>query len=100
MEFFLTRDGKLLVNELAPRPHNSGHFTVDACVTSQFEQHLRAVIDEIESSPIHLVAIGTGQDVGRYYRHAVTVRRAEAVAEILFERLGDLLTQGQSVEYA
>jgi 5-(carboxyamino)imidazole ribonucleotide synthase len=36
VEFFLTRDGKLLVNELAPRPHNSGHFTVDACVTSQF----------------------------------------------------------------
>ena len=43
VEFFLTRSGKLLVNELAPRPHNSGHFTIDACVTSQFEQQLRAV---------------------------------------------------------
>ncbi len=43
VEFFLTRAGKLLVNELAPRPHNSGHLTVDACVTSQFEQQLRAV---------------------------------------------------------
>jgi 5-(carboxyamino)imidazole ribonucleotide synthase len=43
VEFFLTREGKLLVNELAPRPHNSGHFTLDACVTSQFEQQLRAV---------------------------------------------------------
>lgn len=43
VEFFVTRDGKLLINELAPRPHNSGHFTVDACVTSQFEQQLRAV---------------------------------------------------------
>jgi 5-(carboxyamino)imidazole ribonucleotide synthase len=43
VEFFLTRSGKLLVNELAPRPHNSGHFTFDACVTSQFEQQLRAV---------------------------------------------------------
>ena len=43
VEFFLTQDGKLLVNELAPRPHNSGHLTVDACVTSQFEQQLRAV---------------------------------------------------------
>jgi 5-(carboxyamino)imidazole ribonucleotide synthase len=42
-EFFLTRDRKLLVNELAPRPHNSGHLTIDACVTSQFEQQLRAV---------------------------------------------------------
>jgi 5-(carboxyamino)imidazole ribonucleotide synthase len=43
VEFFVTRDGKLLINELAPRPHNSGHLTVDACVTSQFEQQLRAV---------------------------------------------------------
>jgi 5-(carboxyamino)imidazole ribonucleotide synthase len=43
VEFFVTRDGALLINELAPRPHNSGHLTVDACVTSQFEQQLRAV---------------------------------------------------------
>jgi 5-(carboxyamino)imidazole ribonucleotide synthase len=43
VEFFLTRRGDLLVNELAPRPHNSGHFSFDACVTSQFEQQLRAV---------------------------------------------------------
>ena len=43
VEFFLTGDGELLVNELAPRPHNSGHFSFDACVTSQFEQQLRAV---------------------------------------------------------
>jgi 5-(carboxyamino)imidazole ribonucleotide synthase len=42
-EFFLTRDGRILVNELAPRPHNSGHFSLDACVTSQFEQQVRAV---------------------------------------------------------
>ena len=41
VEFFLCRDGSLLVNELAPRPHNSGHLTVDACVTSQFEQQVR-----------------------------------------------------------
>jgi 5-(carboxyamino)imidazole ribonucleotide synthase len=43
VEFFLTRAGKLLVNELAPRPHNSGHLTIDASLTSQFEQQLRAV---------------------------------------------------------
>ena len=43
VEFFLTKNGKLLVNELAPRPHNSGHLTFDACVTSQFEQQVRAV---------------------------------------------------------
>jgi 5-(carboxyamino)imidazole ribonucleotide synthase len=43
VEFFVTKDEKLIVNELAPRPHNSGHLTFDACVTSQFEQQLRAV---------------------------------------------------------
>ncbi len=43
VEFFLARSGKLIVNELAPRPHNSGHLTIDSCVTSQFEQQLRAV---------------------------------------------------------
>lgn len=43
VEFFLTRDERLYVNEIAPRPHNSGHLTIDACVTSQFEQQLRAV---------------------------------------------------------
>lgn len=43
VEFFLTRKGDVLINELAPRPHNSGHLTIDACVTSQFEQQLRAV---------------------------------------------------------
>jgi 5-(carboxyamino)imidazole ribonucleotide synthase len=43
VEFFVTKDDKLLVNELAPRPHNSGHLTFDACATSQFEQQLRAV---------------------------------------------------------
>ena len=43
VEFFLARDGRLLINELAPRPHNSGHLTFDASVTSQFEQQLRAV---------------------------------------------------------
>jgi 5-(carboxyamino)imidazole ribonucleotide synthase len=43
VEFFLTRADTLLINELAPRPHNSGHLTFDACITSQFEQQLRAV---------------------------------------------------------
>jgi 5-(carboxyamino)imidazole ribonucleotide synthase len=43
IEFFVTRDGSLLVNELAPRPHNSGHLTFDACRTSQFEQQVRAI---------------------------------------------------------
>jgi 5-(carboxyamino)imidazole ribonucleotide synthase len=43
VEMFVTRDGALLVNEIAPRPHNSGHWTIDACVTNQFEQFVRAI---------------------------------------------------------
>lgn len=43
VEMFLKRDGQLLVNELAPRPHNSGHWAIEGCNTSQFEQHVRAV---------------------------------------------------------
>ena len=45
VEMFQTADGAILVNELAMRPHNSGHWTIDGAVTSQFEQHLRAVLD-------------------------------------------------------
>jgi 5-(carboxyamino)imidazole ribonucleotide synthase len=43
VEMFVTRQGRLLVNEIAPRPHNSGHYTIDACVTSQFEQQVRVL---------------------------------------------------------
>src|SRR5262249_54603295 len=43
VELFVTKNGEVLVNELAPRPHNSGHWTIDACATSQFEQFVRAV---------------------------------------------------------
>ncbi len=43
VEFFVLSDGNVLVNEFAPRVHNSGHWTADACVTSQFEQHIRAI---------------------------------------------------------
>jgi 5-(carboxyamino)imidazole ribonucleotide synthase len=43
VEFFLTKSGAVIINELAPRPHNSGHLTIDACAVSQFEQQIRAV---------------------------------------------------------
>jgi 5-(carboxyamino)imidazole ribonucleotide synthase len=43
VEMFVTEDGAIFINELAPRPHNSGHYTIDACETSQFEQHIRSV---------------------------------------------------------
>jgi len=43
VEMFVTHDGEVFINELAPRPHNSGHYTIDACETSQFTQHVRAI---------------------------------------------------------
>ena len=45
VEMFVTREGTILVNEVAPRPHNSGHQTIEANITSQYEQHLRAILD-------------------------------------------------------
>ncbi len=58
VEFFLKKDGTLLVNEIAPRPHNSGHHTLDACVTSQFAQQLRAVVGlPLGSTRLHTPAV-------------------------------------------
>ena len=54
VEFFVTRAGQVLVNEIAPRPHNSGHLTIDACLTSQFEQQVRAICGLPLGSPRQL----------------------------------------------
>ncbi len=67
VELFYTADGELYVNELAPRPHNSGHYTMEACRTSQFEQHVRAVCnlplgDTALMSPVVMVNV-LGQHV-------------------------------------
>ncbi len=45
VEMFMKEDGSILINELAPRPHNSGHYTIEACATSQFENHIRAILN-------------------------------------------------------
>lgn len=75
VEMFLLKDGTLLVNELAPRPHNSGHYTYDACLTSQFEQHIRALCGlPLGStrllSPVAMVNI-LGEDVERVMKEMV-----------------------------
>ena len=44
VEMFVTEDDQILINEVAPRPHNSGHYTIEGCVTSQFENHIRAIV--------------------------------------------------------
>lgn len=51
VELFVTKDGHVLVNELAPRPHNSGHYTIEGCVTSQYENHIRGILGLPLGSP-------------------------------------------------
>jgi len=69
IEFFVTRDGRLLVNELAPRPHNSGHLTFDACRTSQFEQQLRAICGLPLGSPELLQPAAMANLLGDLWAH-------------------------------
>ena len=65
VEMFCTTDGKLLVNELAPRPHNSYHASERACVTSQFEQLVRAVCDLPLGDVEHRAALRDCESAGR-----------------------------------
>ncbi len=53
VEYFVTKDGDLLVNEIAPRTHNSGHWSIDACAASQFENHVRCVCGLDVAEPVH-----------------------------------------------
>lgn len=70
VEMFLTKDGDILVNEVAPRPHNSGHHTIECNITSQFEQHLRSIVNwplgstEIEKQGVMLNVLGASGCVG------------------------------------
>lgn len=72
IEMFVTRKGEVLVNEIAPRPHNSGHYTNEACSVSQFEQHLRAVLNlplskpELLSAAVMVNIIGSENSNGPY----------------------------------
>ncbi len=82
VELFLTRRGELLVNEVAPRTHNSGHWTIEACRTSQFEQHLRAILglplgDTTQHSPAAMVNLLGEPDA---YGEAVIEGLDEALA--------------------
>ncbi len=69
VEFFVKRDGELLINELAPRPHNSGHLTIDAHLTSQFEQQLRAVCGLPLGSTERLRAAAMANLLGDLWQH-------------------------------
>jgi len=67
VELFLLADGELLLNEIAPRPHNSGHYTMDACAGSQYEQHIRAICglplceQRLRSGAVMMNVLGAGR---------------------------------------
>ncbi|HIP37344.1 MAG TPA: 5-(carboxyamino)imidazole ribonucleotide synthase [Crocinitomix sp.] len=71
VEFFLTKDGEVLVNEIAPRPHNSGHQTIEGNITSQYEQHLRSILNlplgstEITNASVMINLLGEKGQVGK-----------------------------------
>ncbi|AMA74232.1 MULTISPECIES: 5-(carboxyamino)imidazole ribonucleotide synthase [Aneurinibacillus] len=71
VEMFVTANDKVLVNELAPRPHNSGHYTMDACVTSQFEQHIRAICDLPLGDPKLLTPVVMVNILGEHLEHVL-----------------------------
>jgi len=81
-EFFLTPDGELLLNESAPRPHNSGHYTIEGCITSQFENHVRAVMGlPLGSTKLRKPAVAMINLLGTNERDAQVDNALKAVAE-------------------
>ena len=81
-EFFLTTSGEVLLNESAPRPHNSGHYTIEGCITSQFENHMRAVCGLPLGDPgLIKPAVAMINLLGTHKRNAVVEHAGKAVAE-------------------
>ncbi|HLR26311.1 MAG TPA: ATP-grasp domain-containing protein, partial [Fodinibius sp.] len=79
-EFFLTKDGRLLLNESAPRPHNSGHYTIEGCYTSQFENHVRAVLGlPLGSAKLRKPAVAMINLLGTHERDARIDHAVEAM---------------------
>ncbi len=115
IEMFVTKDQKVLVNEVAPRPHNSGHHTIEANITSQFEQHLRAVCNIplgststiLPATMINLIG-AEGHKGTASYEGATEVLRSEGVYIHLYgkkdtkpgRKMGHLTVINQDVEKA
>jgi 5-(carboxyamino)imidazole ribonucleotide synthase len=88
VEMFETTDGRLLINELAMRPHNSGHFSIEGSITSQFEQHLRAVLDlplgSTQATGAHAVMVNLlgVDDTNDFLPHYAAAQSAHPEAKI------------------
>jgi 5-(carboxyamino)imidazole ribonucleotide synthase len=86
VELFLTAKGDILVNEVAPRPHNSGHVTLETSYTDQFEQHIRAILDlplgnpENKVSGVMVNLVGAEKHTGAvYYEHMNSILKMSGV---------------------
>jgi len=91
VELFLTQDGEILVNEVAPRPHNSGHYTLEASYTSQFEQHLRALLnlpmgqtDSMVSAVMVNLVGKTGHQGNVFYKNIDQILTLEGVSPHIY----------------
>ena len=84
VELFIGKNDRVLVNELAPRPHNSGHYTIEACVTSQYEQHVRAIIGYPLGSPALIRPAAMKNIIGDHEGHAFVhgIEKAYACPEV------------------
>ncbi len=115
IEMFVTKKGDVLVNEIAPRPHNSGHYTNEACSVSQFEQHLRAVLDlplskpELLCSAVMVNILGNEGSNGSYAIRGLTrVLSVPGVKLYIYgkktskpgRKLGHITATGRTVEEA
>jgi 5-(carboxyamino)imidazole ribonucleotide synthase len=113
VEMFETSDGRLLVNELAMRPHNSGHFSIEGSTTSQFEQHLRAVLDlplGDTSMPqsavmVNLLGVSNDRDFVENYEQAMKAFpgakiHAYGKSPRIGRKLGHITVLGDSLESA
>ncbi|MCL6095596.1 MAG: 5-(carboxyamino)imidazole ribonucleotide synthase [Actinobacteria bacterium] len=113
VEMFLTTSGQLLINELALRPHNSGHATIEACITSQFHQHLRAILDwPLGSTDMRVPAAAMvnliGSDpISEFHTNLPKALSVPSVAVHLYgkiprvhRKLGHVTATGESIEEA
>ncbi|MCL4448722.1 MAG: 5-(carboxyamino)imidazole ribonucleotide synthase [Actinobacteria bacterium] len=100
VEMFLTRDNELIVNELASRPHNSGHATIEGCATSQFHQHLRAILDwPLGSTEMRVPAAATVNLIGTEldFNPSIGVPLALAIENVAIHLYGKTPRKGRKL---
>ncbi len=114
VELFLTDDGAVLFNEMAPRPHNSGHYTIEGCVTSQFENHIRAIMgwplgatDLLAPAVVMANILGRGDASGTVANYGTVLMERSAHLHIYGKtserngrKMGHVTALGETIEQA